>query len=274
MCYNQEKYVREAIEGAFAQSYEQLDILISDDASVDGTFAIVQQMVAAYKGPHRVACSRNESNIGIAEHINKINRLAAGELILVAAGDDISFPERTEKLVAEYVSSGKKANYFYSSAREMAVDGSKGGIVVSPGANCADSLIHAALSPYPLAIGATQAWTKSLTNAFAPISPKVWAEDQILGFRGVLLGEIRFIDEPLVYYRVGSGISTQKKAFSFRRYFHGRWAGIQIFRQRAIDACHCKKYPLALLLAGKVGLLTLAIPIDPFISAVRKMLRR
>lgn len=32
--YNQEKFIREAVEGAFAQTYESLEIILSDDCSV------------------------------------------------------------------------------------------------------------------------------------------------------------------------------------------------------------------------------------------------
>ena len=39
--YNQERYVREAVEGVLAQTYEPLEIIISDDCSTDMTFSII-----------------------------------------------------------------------------------------------------------------------------------------------------------------------------------------------------------------------------------------
>ena len=51
LAYKQEKYIREAVEGAFAQTYSPLEIILSDDASPDGTFEIIQEMAAAYQGP-------------------------------------------------------------------------------------------------------------------------------------------------------------------------------------------------------------------------------
>ena len=47
--YNQERYIREAVEGAFAQTYEPLEIILSDDCSTDRTFEIMQEMVANYR---------------------------------------------------------------------------------------------------------------------------------------------------------------------------------------------------------------------------------
>ena len=41
--YNQEEFIREAVEGAFAQTYEPLEIILSDDCSSDRTYEIIQE---------------------------------------------------------------------------------------------------------------------------------------------------------------------------------------------------------------------------------------
>jgi len=66
--YDQERYIREALEGAFAQSYQPLEILLSDDCSTDRTFDIMREMAAAYAGPHRIRLYRNPTNLGVAGH--------------------------------------------------------------------------------------------------------------------------------------------------------------------------------------------------------------
>ena len=72
IAYNQERFIREAIEGAFAQTYEPLEIILSDDCSPDRTFDIMQEMAAAYDGPHKVVLNRNEPNLGLVPHVNRI----------------------------------------------------------------------------------------------------------------------------------------------------------------------------------------------------------
>jgi glycosyltransferase involved in cell wall biosynthesis len=94
--YNQEKYIREAVEGAFSQTYEPLEIILSDDCSTDRTFEIMQEMAAAYKGPHEVRLRQNEVNFGVAGHINAVFSVARGGILVIAAGDDVSFHDRTE----------------------------------------------------------------------------------------------------------------------------------------------------------------------------------
>lgn len=93
--YNQEKYIREAVEGAFSQTYEPLEIILSDDCSSDRTYEIMEEMAAAYDGPHQVRVRRNDRNFGLARHVNEVFGTSNGTIIIVAAGDDISLPERT-----------------------------------------------------------------------------------------------------------------------------------------------------------------------------------
>ena len=88
--YNQEKYIREAVEGALAQDYSPLEVIISDDCSTDQTFNIIQRLVRAYKGPHSVIARQTEKNIGTLLHVADVAKKANGKLFVLAAGDDVS----------------------------------------------------------------------------------------------------------------------------------------------------------------------------------------
>lgn len=100
--YNQEQYIREAIEGAFSQTYEPLEIILSDDCSSDRTFEIMQEMAAAYEGPHQVIVRQSDVNRGTFNHILDVAQQSHGEYIVVAAGDDISLPERTSAVIPHF----------------------------------------------------------------------------------------------------------------------------------------------------------------------------
>lgn len=96
-CYNQEEFIEEAIEGALDQTYSPLEIIISDDCSTDSTFQIIEKKVANYKGPHKLIVRQNPKNLGLAEHVNTVlYKIATGEYFAMAAGDDISLPERID----------------------------------------------------------------------------------------------------------------------------------------------------------------------------------
>jgi cellulose synthase/poly-beta-1,6-N-acetylglucosamine synthase-like glycosyltransferase len=101
--YNQHAFVRTAVEGALAQDYDgPLEIILSDDYSPDGTFEMIQQVARGYEGPHHVRLNRNNPNMGLSAHVNRVLALAQGEIIVMAAGDDISLPARVRETVAAF----------------------------------------------------------------------------------------------------------------------------------------------------------------------------
>lgn len=108
--YNEERYIREAVASAFAQTYSLLEIFLSDDGSADHTFEIMQEMAAAYQGPHRIILNRNPHNIGIGSQLNAAYQKTQGDFIVLANADDISLPERVAVLVEHWLASNRQAS--------------------------------------------------------------------------------------------------------------------------------------------------------------------
>ena len=61
---NQEDYIREAVQGTFAQAYKPLEITLSDDCSSDRTDQIMQEMAGAYRGPDQDSSVRRAAKRG------------------------------------------------------------------------------------------------------------------------------------------------------------------------------------------------------------------
>src|SRR5260370_29744892 len=116
--FNQEAYIEEACRAALAQTYSPLEIMFSDDCSSDKTFTIMSEIASHYSGPHTVLLNRNETNLGLIGHVNKSFELSSGELIVAAAGDDISLPDRVSEIVDAYERSGRSALLFHSKVRK------------------------------------------------------------------------------------------------------------------------------------------------------------
>ncbi len=210
VCYNQEAFIREALEGAFSQTYSPLEIIISDDCSKDRTFEIVQQMVGAYKGPHTVRLNRNTTNLGIAGNCYRTSVMCQGELIVGAAGDDISVPERTEIVVRAWIDSGCKATSLYSKSFDIDAAGQPLGKTMWKGVVKDDiKWVHerGTIAGFlrrrrPHAGGSSHAISRKLNSIFGPLPETVTYEDTAISFRTVLAGgHFTFIDAPLVKYR-------------------------------------------------------------------------
>ncbi len=211
LAFNQEAFIEEACLSALSQTYENIEFIFSDDKSSDRTFELMQSTVNESRAADRpVQVRQNPENIGLIEHINLLCEIATGELIVVAAGDDISIPSRTEQLVDAYLKSDRKANSIHSSVIMVDETGKELGLLEPRIIKDKMDLIDISLSTQ-LLIGATHAWTKNMFEIFGPIKEKGSYEDLVIAFRSALLGPISYVNAPLVYYRVGSGMSAYKK---------------------------------------------------------------
>lgn len=202
VAYNQERYIREAVEAAFAQTYSPLEIILSDDCSPDGTFEIMKTMAGSYRGPHRVVLNRNPVNLGICPHINAVMKLAQGELIVPAAGDDISLPQRSETTHAVWLGCGGP-DFLFFGIRDFSDDGAATKrFVFNPATTTPEGMIAGAGMTL-LAPG--EAWHRRVFDVFGPLPPGVMTEDKSIAFRAALLRGVVYVSHPLVRYRIHGG---------------------------------------------------------------------
>ena len=197
MTYNQERYVRESVCGMLAQTYEPLEIVISDDCSTDRTWEIVNEEVERYKisgGGHKIILNRNEANLGIAKHFEKHLSLCHGVLLICNAGDDVSVPNRVECIVSKWMEFGNRAMVIIHDGIKIDHLGRQIGLV-------GRRSIEAPL-------GACMAYSSKIFNIFDGIVEPGCFEDHVYGRRASLLGEVLIIDDKLVRYRVGTGVSS------------------------------------------------------------------
>lgn len=196
-CYNQAAFVRQALEAALAQDYAALEVVVCDDASTDGTWEAVRDLVGRYVaegGRHRVVLRRNEANLGIAANYEQCFRLARGELLVTGSGDDVSHPDRVSRIVSAWVADGRRATLVVHAAREIDAAGRFGRVLPPPaeGAPC----------------GAQTAYTRRVVTDFPPLrDPRGTYEDVVFEPRARWLGPALALPDCLLDYRVG-GTST------------------------------------------------------------------
>ena len=206
--YNQEKYIREAVEGAFSQTYSPLEIILSDDCSSDRTFEIMEQMARKYQGPHTIRLNRQRENSGIGAHVSHIARISQGQLIVLAAGDDISECERTGRILDFWVASNREIAAIESGYTEIDCDGGVLGTVVK-NRMFAHPTLDLAVVKNEHFVGATAAYDADLFKEFPPFLQTLVHEDCALLTRTYLLRRsCGFIPEPLVRYRRSVGVSA------------------------------------------------------------------
>ncbi|HET6848292.1 MAG TPA: glycosyltransferase [Gaiellales bacterium] len=92
---NRAAFLREAIASALAQTFDDIEVLVCDNASEDDTAAVV----GSFADP-RLRYERNDRDLGMVGNWNRCIELARGELIANLADDDLMTPDRLARQVA------------------------------------------------------------------------------------------------------------------------------------------------------------------------------
>ncbi|HEY6234288.1 MAG TPA: glycosyltransferase [Candidatus Elarobacter sp.] len=93
--YNHAEYVHESIASVLAQSFQDFEIVVTDDASTDGT----ADVIARFTDP-RIHFERFERNHGISAAMNATTDRARGEFVAILNSDDFALPGRLQTQVA------------------------------------------------------------------------------------------------------------------------------------------------------------------------------
>lgn len=93
--FNREPYLASCIESVLAQTLDDLELIIVDDCSTDGSYAVAER----YLSDPRVRLYRNETNLGDYPNRNCAASLARGKYLKYVDGDDLIYPHCLEVMV-------------------------------------------------------------------------------------------------------------------------------------------------------------------------------
>lgn len=94
--YNCATTLQEALDSLYAQTFQDFEIILCDDGSIDETYEVAKKNVDEHSN---ILLLRNECNKGLNATLNHCLAFARGELVARMDGDDVSMPMRFEKEV-------------------------------------------------------------------------------------------------------------------------------------------------------------------------------
>ena len=95
--YNYGRYLKECIESVLNQTYPNIEICFSDNASTDDSWQIAKDYQREFPGIMNIACNRN--NLGPLANISNCVFFSRGKYIVQLCSDDAVAPGFTEKCV-------------------------------------------------------------------------------------------------------------------------------------------------------------------------------
>ncbi|MDD4927938.1 MAG: glycosyltransferase family 2 protein [Gallionella sp.] len=95
--YNQKQFIHETLRSVLDQDYNNIEIVVADDGSTDGTAEIILGYAQQY--PDKVVPLIGGPNLGITGNSNRGLRTCTGKYIAFLGGDDIYLPGKISKQV-------------------------------------------------------------------------------------------------------------------------------------------------------------------------------
>lgn len=93
-CYNMERFITDTIHSVIHQTFADWELLITDDASTDGTVTIVKKIA---EHDDRIRFSVNPQHAGIATTRNRCIENARGRFLAFLDADDLWHPDKLQR---------------------------------------------------------------------------------------------------------------------------------------------------------------------------------
>ena len=200
LCYNQERFIIEALWAAIRQNDTNFEVIVSDDASTDSTDEKIANFLAEHPAAN-VSYVRNPTNLGLVANFWSAIERTTGDVIVAMAGDDISLPDRV-RMVRRHFETNLRSMALYASADVIDVAGCPTGRKLSscqPGGGAPNRISYTDLRPAgnllagrPFCGGAASYRKEVFTKFPSLIGKPIHAEDEICMLRAALLGDVDF----------------------------------------------------------------------------------
>ena len=212
--HNGARFLGEQLESILRQSRPVDEIVLSDDASGDGTVELAQRAIDARRATDaatpELVVLRNPVALGVTANFEQALRAASGDLIALCDQDDVWHPDRVARAVAEF-----------AARPELDLVAAEARLVDDAGAPLGSTLFETlgvdagvrerlASSPFEellkrnVVTGATAMVSRRLVERAAPF-PASWVHDEWLAVVAAVGGGIAVVPDPVIDYRQHGG---------------------------------------------------------------------
>ena len=191
--YNGGKYLRVQLDTLIAQTYTNLEIIVSDDGSDDGTLTTLNEYAGRY--PH-FSVYNNAAPHGIKKNFENAIKYCNGTYIAFCDQDDVWMPEKIEKLVnniGDY-------SLIYHNSLFVDYEGNSLGKTFASKLKLYEGFDSRAFLMCNTVSGHALLFHRRMMDIALPF-PDARHHDWWLAFRAAEHGGVKYIDEVLVHYR-------------------------------------------------------------------------
>lgn len=193
--YNGEKYLEEQIDSILRQTYNNIELIVTEDCSTDSTRTMLKKIASKHNNVHVYF---NETNLGLVRNFEKAVGYAQGKYIAFADQDDVWLPEKIQLLVDNIGDN----MLVYSDSAYIDAEGCLTGKKISSYRNMMSGKnLYALDSDSGIWIaGHATMFRRELLDLALPF-PVYISHDTWLAYIAMLKGTIIFVPDALVLYR-------------------------------------------------------------------------
>lgn len=204
--FNAEKTLEQAIQSVLNQDYDNVEFVLVDGGSTDGTLNIIQ------KYTDDIDVMLSEPDRGISDAFNKGIRLSGGDLIFILSADDYFYDNKVLSNIADYYSKNSDVDVIHGNV--IMLDDKVGTSVISK----PDSSLKSCYFGQPLKHGGTFITQYAYKKYGLFCEDYKYAMDYDLILRYIVQGaRFRYVDDSIAVIRCG-GVNQQ-------------------YREKTIDEC-------------------------------------
>jgi len=212
--YNGEAHIEQQLASILAQDYPNLEIIICDDHSRDGTISILKK----FANIPNLILHLNNKNLGYIRNFEKAIALCSGEFIVLCDQDDIWVGNKISRLVS--LALEREAYLVYSDAEVIDAKGD----ILEPSLRDAYNINYVgdnykAFYFFNCVTGCTSLIRRELLDYCMPFPEGIIVHDWWLAFVAARFGKIAFTKEKLTRYRIHDNNEIGINAISFKKVF-------------------------------------------------------
>ncbi len=201
--YNQEKYVIETLKSIKNQTYQSIQLIISDDGSTDGTKEFINNWIKT-EYPSALFLD-NTINVGVTKNLNRAIPFIKGDFVKQIGCDDILIDNSVSIIMKKFLELPKEYGVIYTNMHRINEIGNlidNVGVVEDRGHPTFSGYVYKEMIQKPFITSASIIFKRQVLNKLMQFNEKVFYEDHDTYLRASKYFKFFYIPEKTVKYRV------------------------------------------------------------------------
>ncbi|MGW8824334.1 glycosyltransferase [Paenibacillus lautus] len=201
--YNQENYLKQTIESLLSQTYPNIEIIVADDCSTDGT----ESMMERFSGEYRVNYKRNTQNLGPGVNgCHAFYQYADGEYVLFVNHDDYLTDSNYVLKAVCLLESNKTLSFVFANCTKLNIstgEEQQTEVYLNEEVNGMHYFMFYETRDYPhITSLLTSVFRRELLVQMECLVEETMSKDLFLYLKLMLAGNVGFIQDNVGVYRV------------------------------------------------------------------------